>query len=328
MDQVAEIARKTPGVDQVVTVAGISPLDNSASLANAGVAYVTLKPWSQRGKGQDLLSLFIGMNQAMQAGDGRARAGGAAAADPGHRQRVRLHHAARTARRQLRLHASCRALANAMVEAAQSQTGLQRVQTTFRSDAPQFRIDVDRVKAQTLHVNVDQVFSTIQTFMGSTYVVQFNKFGRTFQAYVQADAQFRLRPEDIAQLTVRNQQGQHRADRHARRGRADHRPAADQPLQPLSDGDGDGHAGAGLLVGPGDGADGADRGAHAAARHRLRMDRACRIRRRSSATRCTWCSASACCWSIWCSPDSTRAGTRRSRSCCRCRWRWSDRPRS
>jgi HAE1 family hydrophobic/amphiphilic exporter-1 len=52
------------------------------------------------------------------------------------------------------------------------------------------------------------VFSTIQTFMGSTYVVQFNKFGRTFQAYVQADAQFRLRPEDITQLTVRNSQGQ------------------------------------------------------------------------------------------------------------------------
>src|SRR6185295_8589682 len=62
MDQVAAIARKTPGVDQVVTVAGISPLDNSASLSSAGVSYVTLKPWSQRGKGQDLLSLFVGMN--------------------------------------------------------------------------------------------------------------------------------------------------------------------------------------------------------------------------------------------------------------------------
>src|SRR5436853_7223856 len=66
MDEVAAIASKTPGVDQVVTVAGISPLDNSASLANAGVSYVTLKPWSQRGKGEDLLSLFVGMNRAMQ----------------------------------------------------------------------------------------------------------------------------------------------------------------------------------------------------------------------------------------------------------------------
>ena len=89
-------------------------------------------------------------------------------------------------------------LANALVEAGSSQSSFQRLMSTFRSDAPQYRIDVDRVKAQTLHVNVDQVFSTIQTFMGSTYVVQFNKFGRTFQAYVQADARFRLRPEDRA----------------------------------------------------------------------------------------------------------------------------------
>jgi hydrophobic/amphiphilic exporter-1 (mainly G- bacteria), HAE1 family len=63
------------------------------------------------------------------------------------------------------------------------------------------------VKAQTLHVSVDQVFSALATYIGSSYVVQFNKFGRTFQAYVQADSQFRLKPEDVANLSVRNQQG-------------------------------------------------------------------------------------------------------------------------
>jgi HAE1 family hydrophobic/amphiphilic exporter-1 len=206
MDKVAEIARNTPGVDQIVTVAGISPLDNSASLANAGVAYVTLKPWSQRGEGQDLLSLFTGMNQSMQQvmearilvvppppiqGIGNAS---------GFTMQVELRDGSFD-------FSKLQALTNAIVSAAQTQTGLQRVQTTFRSDAPQYRVDIDRVKAQTLHVTVDQVFSTIQTFMGSTYVVQLNKFGRTFQAYVQADAKFRLRPEEIAQLTVRNQQG-------------------------------------------------------------------------------------------------------------------------
>ena len=207
MDQIAEIARKTPGVDQVVTVAGISPLDNSASLANAGVAYVTLKPWSERGKGQDLLPLFLGMNRAMQdVMDARVLVvppppiqgiGNAS----GFTFQVELRDGSFD-------FPKLQSLANTMVSAGLSQSGLQRVQTTFRSDAPQYRIDVDRVKAQTLHVNVDQVFSTIQTFMGSTYVVQFNKFGRTFQAYVQADAQFRLRPEDIANLSVRNSQGQ------------------------------------------------------------------------------------------------------------------------
>jgi len=207
MDQVAAIAKKTPGVDQFVTVAGISPLDNSASLANAGVSYITLKPWSERGKGQDLLSLFLGMNRAMQeVEDARVLV-----VPPPPIQGVGN---ASGSTMQLELRdgsfdfTKLQGLANAMVEAGSSQTAFQRVMTTFRSDAPQYRIDVDRVKAQTLHVNVDQVFSTIQTFMGSSYVVQFNKFGRTFQAYVQADAKFRLRPEDITQLTVRNSQGQ------------------------------------------------------------------------------------------------------------------------
>ena len=206
MDQVAKIARETPGVDQVVTVAGISPLDNSASLANAGVAYVTLKPWSQRGEGQDLLSLFNGMNQSMQqVMDARVLV-----VPPPPIQGIG-NASGFTMQLEMRDGSfdftKLQTLARAVVEAAEGQSGLQRVQTTFRSDAPQYRIDVDRVKAQTLHVNVDQVFSTIQTFMGSTFVVQFNKFGRTFQAYVQADARFRLRPEEIAQLTVRNQQG-------------------------------------------------------------------------------------------------------------------------
>ncbi|MEZ5763884.1 MAG: efflux RND transporter permease subunit [Xanthobacteraceae bacterium] len=206
MDQIAKIARATPGVDQVVTVAGISPLDNSASLANAGVSYITLKPWSQRGKGQDLLSLFTDMNRAMQeVTDARVLV-----VPPPPIQGIGN---ASGFTMQLELRdgsfdfAKLQTMANTVASAAQGQTGLQRVMTTFRSDAPQYRIDIDRVKAQTLHVNVDQVFSTIQTFMGSTFVVQFNKFGRTFQAYVQADAQFRLRPEEISSLTVRNQQG-------------------------------------------------------------------------------------------------------------------------
>src|SRR6266550_5369906 len=207
MDQVGEIAKKTPGVDQVVTVAGISPLDNSASLSSAGVAYVTLKPWSERGKGQDLLPLFLGMNRAMQA----VMDAKVLVVPPPPIQGVGN---ASGSTMQLELRdgsfdfTKLQNLANAMVEAGSGQSSFQRVMTTFRSDAPQYRIDVDRAKAQTLHVNVDQVFSTIQTFLGSSYVVQLNKFGRTFQAYVQADAKFRLRPEDIANLSVRNSQGQ------------------------------------------------------------------------------------------------------------------------
>jgi HAE1 family hydrophobic/amphiphilic exporter-1 len=94
-----------------------------------------------------------------------------------------------------------------IIRNAQSQTAIQSIQTSFRAAAPQLRISVDRVKAQTLHVSVDQVFSTLATYLGSAYVVQFNKFSRVFQVYAQADAPFRLRPEDIANLTVRNSDG-------------------------------------------------------------------------------------------------------------------------
>src|SRR5262249_19025776 len=59
LDEVARIARRTSGVQQVVTIAGVSALDNNATLANGGVAYIILKPWSERGSGEDLRSLFL-----------------------------------------------------------------------------------------------------------------------------------------------------------------------------------------------------------------------------------------------------------------------------
>src|SRR6266480_6735278 len=72
---------------------------------------------------------------------------------------------------------------------------------------PQFDIEIDRVKTQTMHVTTDQVFSTLSSYMGASFVNQFNKFGRTFQVYTQADAQFRLTARDIENLMVRNSQG-------------------------------------------------------------------------------------------------------------------------
>src|SRR5437868_3534182 len=62
LDKAADIIKETPGVQQVITIAGISALDNSASLANAGVAYIILKDWEARGKGEDLRSLVYGLN--------------------------------------------------------------------------------------------------------------------------------------------------------------------------------------------------------------------------------------------------------------------------
>jgi hydrophobic/amphiphilic exporter-1 (mainly G- bacteria), HAE1 family len=202
LGQVSKIARADPAVDHVVTIAGDSALDNSAVLANAGVAYVVLKDWSKRADLRVLIPRLAGELSGVDARvlvvppppiQGVGNAGGFT-------MQVELRDGSTD-------FAKLQTVTNAIVANAQSQSALQRVSTAFRAVAPQIRVDVDRVKAETVHVSVDAVFATLATYFGSTYVEQFNKFGRVFQVYVQADAPFRLRPRDVENLYVRNQQG-------------------------------------------------------------------------------------------------------------------------
>jgi hydrophobic/amphiphilic exporter-1 (mainly G- bacteria), HAE1 family len=203
LGQISTIARADPAVDHVVTIAGVSPLDNSAVLANAGVAYVVLKDWSKRA---DLLVLFPRLAGQL----GTVDTANVLVVPPPPIQGIG-NDAGFTMQVELRDgstdFAKLQSVTNAIVANARSQSALQMVSTTFRAVAPQIRVDVDRVKAETLHVSVDQVFATLSTYFGSTYVEQFNKFGRVFQVYAQADAPFRLRPRDIENLYVRNQPG-------------------------------------------------------------------------------------------------------------------------
>jgi HAE1 family hydrophobic/amphiphilic exporter-1 len=206
MDQISEIAGNTPGVEQVVSISGISALDNSSSLANAGVAYLILKPWSERGPGEDLQSLFVRLNEKMATileaqilvippppiqGIGNAA---------GFAMQVQLRDGNFDFEK-------LQAIASAVVNNAETQSALQHVSSSFRSMVPQFDVEVDRTKTETLHVTTNQIFSTLSSYMGSAFVNQFNKFGRTFQVYVQADSQFRLTVSDIERLVVRNSQG-------------------------------------------------------------------------------------------------------------------------
>jgi hydrophobic/amphiphilic exporter-1 (mainly G- bacteria), HAE1 family len=206
MDQVQEIVSKQPGVEQVMTIAGISVLDASSSLSNAGVAYIVLKEWSARGQGQDLRSLFVALNAKLSAvSEARVLVvppppiqgiGNAA----GFAMQVELRDGSSD-------YGKLQAVTNAMVASAQSQSALQRVSSSFRSMVPQFDIEIDRIKTQTLHVTTDQIFQTLSSYMGGAYVNQFNKFGRTFQVYAQAESRFRLTTRDIENLMVRNSNG-------------------------------------------------------------------------------------------------------------------------
>ncbi|TIN05960.1 multidrug efflux RND transporter permease subunit [Mesorhizobium sp.] len=206
LQQVSKLAKATPGVDQVVTIAGISALDNNSTLANAGVAYIILKDWGLRGKGEDLASLYATLNKNLSdMGDGTVLVlppppiqgiGNAA----GFTMQVELRDGSFDL-------AKLQGAVEAITRTAQTQSGIQRVAAPFRANVPQYTVELDREKVQTLGLTTDQVFQTLAGYLGSTYVSQFNKFGRVFQIYVQGDAQFRLTPENIGRLSVRNQSG-------------------------------------------------------------------------------------------------------------------------
>ena len=206
MDQVTKIALGVPGVDQVIAISGISVLDNSATLANAGVAYVILKDWSVRkpGSGADLRSVYANLQGALdKLQDGVALVlipppiqgiGNAS----GFTMQVELRDGSFD-------YAKLQTITQTIVRDGNTQTGLQRLNSTFRAAVPQVRVVVDRVKAETLNVAVGDVFNVLAGYIGSSYVNQFNKFGRTFQVYVQADSKFRLLPGSIENLYVRSQ---------------------------------------------------------------------------------------------------------------------------
>ncbi len=204
MVEVGKIAQATPGVDQVLTISGISVLDNNASLQNAGVAYVVLKDWDERlkEKGQDLLSIYQHLNGALQnvlaaktlvivpppiQGVGNAS---------GFTMQVELKNGVSD-------YTLLQSLTDTIVKNGEAQSSLQRLSTSFRSNVPQLEVVVDRIKAETLGVTVGQVFSALSGYVGSSYVTQFNKFGRTFQVYAQASPEFRVSPDDIRNLEVK-----------------------------------------------------------------------------------------------------------------------------
>jgi HAE1 family hydrophobic/amphiphilic exporter-1 len=203
LQRISTIARNIPGVDHVVTVSGVSILDNMATLANAGVAFVVLNDWDARlkEKGQDLLSIDLRLNGALQ---GVPEAIAFALPPPpiqgignvsGFSMQVEIRNGDFD-------YALLQTLASSVVNDGNAQSSLQRLATTFRADAPQLDVVVDRVKAETLGIMVGNVFSALSSYVGSTYAAQFNKFGHVFQVYTQALPDYRASAEQLGNLKV------------------------------------------------------------------------------------------------------------------------------
>ena len=97
---------------------------------------------------------------------------------------------------------------NTLAMAANQDPVLSNVFTFFNNQTPQLFLDIDRVKAEKLGINVQDVFQSLEIYMGSAFVNEFNYLGRTFQVTAQADSPNRLTPEDLDKIRIRNRDGQ------------------------------------------------------------------------------------------------------------------------
>ncbi len=190
------------GIENWISVSGYSLLDG-ANASNSAAYWIIFDPWKERGKLGLGLELMLG--QLWQGANSIEEAAVVAFPPPaiiglgeagGFQMQIQD-------RGDLGLPA-LQQITQEMVLDANGQTGLKNVFSMFRANVPQLFADIDRTQAKALDIPLSVIFDTLQAYLGSVYVNDFNRFGRTYQVNVQADAGFRRRIEDIRQLEVRN----------------------------------------------------------------------------------------------------------------------------
>ncbi|MGH8795788.1 MAG: efflux RND transporter permease subunit [Caldimonas sp.] len=203
MEQAEAYMLKQPEVDQMVSVLGFS---FSGSGQNAGLAFVTLKPWDER-KGPEHSANAIGA-RATAALSGIRDAFILALSPPPIRE---LGNATgftfRLQDRGGNGHAALVAARNQLLGMAAQSKVLAGVRPDGLEDAPQLQIDIDRDRASALGVGFDSINQVLSTALGSAYVNDFPNAGRLQRVVVQADAPDRMQPDDLLQLNVQNKQG-------------------------------------------------------------------------------------------------------------------------
>ena len=204
--RMSEIALKTPGIESAVAFPGLS-INGFTNSANAGIVFVTLKPFDERTTpdlsggaiAKQLNQKFAAIQEAFIAMfppppvAGLGTIGG-----------FKLQIEDRAGRGYEALDEATKAF---LARAAKTPE-LAGVFSGYQVNVPQLYADIDRVKARQLGVAVTDVFDTMQIYLGSLYVNDFNRFGRTYSVRVQADAKFRAYAEDVGQLKVRAASGQ------------------------------------------------------------------------------------------------------------------------
>lgn len=204
--RVDELARGIPGIAHTFAISGYSSV-LQANQPNVGAAFLVLDPFEKRKdparRGDRMLATIRQKFSVIQEGRvlvlpppplrGLGNAGGfkIQVQDLNNAGLVPLEGATR-----------------ALLDAAQRDPEFISLISGYRANVPQYRVLIDRAKAKSMGVSMSEIGETLQTFLGSVYVNDFNLFGRTWQVYAQAEPQFRINPESVNQLRTRNNRGE------------------------------------------------------------------------------------------------------------------------
>lgn len=205
LQQISEISLKVPGVADIITVSGYNVI-KVFQQPYAGFAFVILNPWDERKKKETQLTAIMAnlqkqFNEIPEANITVANA----PAIPGLGTTGGFTFEIQDINDQGIDELA--AVTSKFIKQARDRPELAGIYTTFSTDVPQRYIDVDRIKAKMHKVSITEIFKTLQINLGSVYVNEFNKFGKVYRVYIQAEADSRSDEVDIGRLKVRNEDG-------------------------------------------------------------------------------------------------------------------------
>lgn len=208
LDDISQRVRSVPGVKHAIAVAGVSATDGNTPLPSAGLLYVTLHDWKERkGDGQDLRSLYVKLS-AMLAEIPQAQ--GQVLLPPpisglglsgGFQMQLVLKDGSNDWNKLAEA-------AEAMIQRTRGDSRFQAAFTPLRVSVPQLRMELNRSRAEALGVSVSDVYDTVQTYLGASFVNLFSALGQNYTVYVQADPYARRDLAAISELTVRGKSGE------------------------------------------------------------------------------------------------------------------------
>jgi multidrug efflux pump len=206
MQQIEQIAAKIPGIKHTLAMAGQSIL-LSANAPNFGSIYLMLDDFHRRTSPElsgDAIGAKVQTVCQEQINEGLINVFGAPPVDglgTAGGFKIMIEDRGDDSLESLQ------AETETIVADGSQEPGLQDLFTSFRANTPWFFLDIDRTRVKTLGLSMKEVFDTLQVYLGSLYVNDFNRFGRTWQVNVQGDANYRKQIEDLKHLKIRNLRG-------------------------------------------------------------------------------------------------------------------------